>query len=119
MSAPTVADFRADYPEYAAVSDDIVRARLAVARQLHAIRAEATLLCAAHLLALDADDAGSGADQGRGEVRGESVGQLRVDYVAQAERGRDAFFATTRYGRLLLAIETRTPSRAIGARVYG
>lgn len=113
MIRATVAQFRANFNEFASTSDADVERAIDDAEQIHSIRLRAQLYCAAHILALEAED------DAAGEIQSEGVGPLRVSYMTQAERGRDAFFTATKYGRRFLALERRTPSVAIAARVLG
>jgi len=111
----TLAEFRAQFPEFAGRADELVSRVLVTARALHGLRGLATLYCAAHLLELD--DGTEQPDGGYGEVVSETVGGLSSRYKPMAEANRQVFFATTTYGRMFLALESRS---AYGApiRVY-
>lgn len=102
-------------------SDQDVQGAIDEAREFHNVKPLATLNCAAHLLAIGAEDSAS-PDGGSGVVISEGVGPKRVQYATQVggsfdADGKAAFFATTSYGRKFLSLETRTPRRAIGAMV--
>ena len=78
---------------------------------------DAQLWCAAHLLALTSEETGV-ADGGGGIVTSESLGPHSVSLMADADGPREAFFATSHYGRMLLAVESRTPRLAASV-VFG
>lgn len=78
------------------------------------MRLRAQLYLVAHLLHLDASDDDSGA----GEIASQGVGPMSVRFVTQAERGSDAFYTRTEYGRRYLALARRAPTLAIPVVVY-
>ena len=115
----TLADFRAQFPDepFASTPDAKVQRLLNVALSLHSVNETATLYCAAHLLALMAEEDATSLepDGGAGVVEQESIGPRTVGYVTQAQGDkRRAFYATTAYGRMFLALEERTPTHAMG-----
>ena len=125
MAAPTVAEFRAQFPTAFPVAthpDTLIEARISEARQIHAVRKLATLYLTAHLIAVDAENTGK-PDGGSGVVTSEKIGPRTVNYATQAGGGREgtdkrrAFFATTSYGRRFLVLADTSPRAAIGARV--
>ena len=124
MAAPTVAEFRAQFPTdfpVATYPDAVITARIAEARQIHAVRKPATLYLTAHLIAIDAENTGE-PDGGSGVVTSEKIGPRQVAYATQAggterSKARRAFFATTSYGRRFLMLADTSPRAAIGARV--
>lgn len=113
MPAIDVIDFRGRFPEFADAADAAVRRALDEARELSDKSTTCTMLAAAHLLALDADETSGG------EVVRERVGPMEVEYAAQARHGGEAFWTRSKYGRRLLAHEARLPEVAVAARVYG
>ena len=119
----TVTTFRTRFPEFVDQADVEVTQALSYATRLHAISEDGTLLCTAHLLALSSGerpDSDPEADGGAGVVTRETIGPRTIDYLTMAGKDeRRAFYATTFYGRLLLAIEDRMPRRIIGAAVVG
>ena len=116
----TAANFRRLFPEFAAQPDTAVGLAMIGARISHTVTALGTLYAAAHLLATDGDMAGA-ADGGDGAVTRESLGPKSAEYALATGRGadRDAFWATSAYGRRLLEIEARAPSLVVSARVVG
>ena len=120
MPAPTVAEFRAQFPASfldPTYPDATVEARIAEARQIHAVRKLATIYLTAHLLAVDAEATGA-LDGGSGVVKSEGEGPRKVTYQNQSDgMPNRAFFATTSYGRRYLALVASSPRGAIGARV--
>ena len=121
MAAPTLADFRARFPEFSATSDAAASLAIDDAKRHHALTAVGWLLCAAHLLALRSDTASVGGyDGGAGEVITETMGPRTVEYVPMAgEDPNRVFYTSTRYGREFLAVEARTPRRRISAVAVG
>ena len=107
--------FREQFPELASTSDALVNRALREALEIHSSRTMATLYCAAHLLQLDQDiNAGTASAS---EKSGAGVGSLSVQYVTQAEKGREAFFTSTDYGKRFLTHERRNARTGIGAMV--
>ena len=117
------AAFRAQFPTaFPNATDADIDGALAEAELLHSIRELATLYCAAHLLALDTenfdalDNRIDKPDGGSGIVTAETIGPRRIEYLSVAGASeRDAFFASTTYGRRFLALERRSPRASIGA----
>ena len=120
MAAPTVAEFRAQFPTAFLVAthpDALITSRIGEARQIHGVRKLATLYLTAHLLAVDGEATGA-PDGGAGVVKSEGIGPRKVAYLTQADgMPNRAFFATTSYGRRYLALVASSPRGAIGARV--
>ena len=120
MAAPTVAEFRAQFPTAflaATHPDALITSRIGEARQIHGVRKLATLYLTAHLLAVDGEATGD-PDGGAGVVSSETIGPRKVSYLTQADgMPNRAFFATTSYGRRYLALVASSPRGAIGARV--
>ena len=120
MAAPTVAEFRAQFPDTfpaATHPDSLITTRIGEARQIHAVRKLATIYLAAHLLAVDAEATGE-PDGGSGVVAGEKIGPRQVSYLTQADgKPGMSFFATTSYGRRYLALVASSPRGSVGARV--
>ena len=119
----TLSGFRERFGAFSGRDDGEVQLALDEALLLHDVRVLATYYCAAHLLALGAEE-GSVPDGGAGIIAGEQIGPKRIDYLnmagssnKQAGSERDVFFATTPYGRRFLALERRTPRTSIGALV--
>ena len=115
MAKATLADFRRQFPEFSETSDESVERALDEALHIHSSRILATIFCAAHLLTLDAT--AEGGVQTSPEKKGAGAGSLRVDYVTQAENGKEAFFTSTNYGKRFLTLEKRNPRTGIGAMV--
>lgn len=118
-----LADFRRLFSEFLTVDDAVVEEYIDLAKEIHNIRKSATLYCAAHLLSISQDDT-SQPDFGAVEVIQETIGPKSVTYrsqlqaQSQTETTREAFFNTSRYGRIFLVLEKRTPSFAMPVRVY-
>ena len=117
--AADLAGFREQFPEFTAdaAADAAVNRALAEAKLIHDRNSLATLFLTAHFVSLDNGTKGVGA--GAGEAKAEKAGPLSVSYKTQADRGRDAAFTSTSYGRRFLTLEKRTPRWAIGAGVVG
>ena len=105
----SVVEFREWYPEFGGRGDAEIEGALAEARALSGHTATLTSLCAAHLLALGPVDLATQPDGGLRELTSERIGPYQASYRTVAADGREAFFATTVYGRRFLAVEKRTP----------
>ena len=119
MAVPTVAEFRAQLPEFteADYPDARVTAQIGLARRLHDVRKTAILYLTAHLFALEEEQTGQ-VDGGAGVVSSEKIGPRQVAYLTQADGSeRRAFFATSAYGRMFLALADTSPRASVGARV--
>ena len=120
MAVPTVAEFRAQLPEFASTTDypDVqVTAKIRLARLLHDIRKTAIIYLAAHLFAIEEENTGK-ADGGAGVVASEKIGPRQVAYLTQADgSARRAFYATSSYGRMFLALADTSARASVGARV--
>ena len=117
--AVTVAAFRERFPAplFSAESEDSIAMAISDAQMLHTASELGTLLCAAHLLAVQSEDA-SAPDGGSGVVQKEKIGPRDITYLSDAGTDeRRAFYATTSFGRRLMAIEARTPRMALGATI--
>lgn len=121
MAAPTLAQFRARFPEFGPTGDSAVEGGIDRAKRHHARTLEGWLLAAAHLLALDGDRSTVGGyDGGAGEVSAETLGPEQVEYETMAGgKPERVFYTTTRYGRELLALEARTPALRVSAVAVG
>ena len=120
---PTLDKFRqrfdmelpASNPNY---SDAKVSAMLEVAPQISSVSVEAMLYLTAHLLIVDAAHA-TNLDGGSGEVSSESLGPRTTSYVTMAKGpGCDVFYSQSSYGRMFMALESRSPLRMM-PRVFG
>ena len=109
-----------DEEPFNALGDSQINRALTEALLIHDKNPLATLYCAAHLLALDADSPTTlAADGGAGVITQERIGPKSLTYKTQVNgRARDAFFATSKYGRRFLLLEQRTPRSGIGAMVF-
>ena len=120
MAAPTVAEFRAQFPDTfpaATHPDALIETRIGEARQIHAVRKLATIYLTAHLLAVDGEATGS-PDGGSGVVAGEKIGPRQVSYLTQSDgMPNRAFFGTTSYGRRYMALVASSPRGSVGARI--
>ena len=103
----TVSDVRTAFPELdsATYPDASVAAAINVARSIAAATTEIWLHCTAHLLTLPRQ---AKVDGGAGEITGAGLGPQQNQYKTMADTGRDVFFTTTPYGRLVLALEERS-----------
>ena len=110
-----LAGFRARFPEFSSSVDASVNFALAEAREIHNRSTLATLFLTAHLLSIDSSAKGVGAGSGEGTMK--KAGPLSATYITQAERGREAAFTTSSYGKRFLVLEQRSPRSAIGAMV--
>ena len=91
MAAPTVAEFRAQFPTaFLALThpDALITTRIGEASQIHGVRKLATIYLVAHLLAVDGEATGA-PDGGAGVVSSETIGPRKVAYLTMAG-GRDA-----------------------------
>ena len=119
MTDPTLSDFRARFPEFAAETfpDATVTGAIETATQITVVSEDATLYCAAHLLSLRSQETAK-PDGGAGEVKWEMQGRRQVQYVTQSKDGDGrAFFSTTAYGRMVLTLHKASPRLALSALV--
>lgn len=112
MADITLADFRARFSEFSGLADARASELITEAYTLSDVTRDATMYCIAHLAALEAELTGA-LDGGSGVVKSEWLGPQRVTYETQAANEREVFFATTAYGRRVLALEGRTPKGTI------
>ena len=105
----TAAEIKAAFSEFNSREDTEVEFLIEEALMIHAIRKRATMLLVAHLLKISEGDARGGS----GEVQHRQAGSTLTSYRAQTERGREAFFMATNYGRRFRILEQR--SRRTGA----
>ena len=118
MDAPTAAQVKARFSEFATTADDEITTAASTALRISAVDAEATLHLTAHLLSLRSGQTGK-PDGGSGEVAKERIGDRDLEYVTLAAgAGREAFFSTSPYGRLFLILESRSPARLL-PKVFG
>ena len=134
----TIAEFRAQFPEFAATDDGHIEFALEEALLIHSIRKLATLYCAAHVLSfrLTAISGGGGSGGGTttvtGQLESRQVGPLRETFSthsgtasgtrggARARSPEDiAYFSSTIYGQHFLSLEPRSARAGIGAIVAG
>ena len=115
MADITPTKFRQQFPEFTEANfpDDIIEKTIESAYRICDIGELETLYCAAHLLTLIADKTAK-QDGGSGEIKREEIGERIVDYVTQAKTGREAFFTTSPYGRMLSTLEKRSPKCVMG-----
>ena len=107
MPDPTTAEFKARFPEFAAV-DDAIEAALSTAVLLCGGSGyEPTLYAAAHVLSLAAQNTGE-ADGGSGIVSMETQGPRTVQYSNMSEAARQRFFEQSPYGRMVITLEGRS-----------
>ena len=117
MAAPTVSDFRQEFPEFRATDDGVITSRLNQARLIHDVRRLATLYLTAHLIVIGNQESLM-PDGGAGVVSREKVGPRDIEYLTQADNKPErSFFASTSYGRQYLALVDSSPRASIGARV--
>lgn len=114
----TLAGFRTEYPEFTADhSDDAVTAAIKQAAQLHSVTTRGQMLATAHLLALRSEHTAK-PDGGSGLVTGETLGPQSFTFQQPAKgESLETWWATTSYGRQLMALESRTPRLRISAKV--
>ena len=115
----TVDDFRAEFPEFAAVDTATIEANLRRAKRIHTATKAGTIYAAAHLYSLDkaskevAEPAQ--ADGGFGVIKKETIGPKSVEYSTTAgDESRKVFWATTPYGREFMLIEQRNVRQGFG-----
>jgi len=114
----TVAEFRADFAEFAGATDGAIRRALTEAMLLAARPAASTPYAAAHLLALQAERTGA-PDGGSGEVKSESLAGAAMGTMPMATTGDDVFWTTSAYGRMVLALRRSDPATRFGQTVGG
>lgn len=107
----TLATFREQFPELAAVTDELVERSLAFAKEIHTANVLCTLYLTAHLATVPIDQ------ETPGEVKSETVGPKSAAYWTQATSGDDAFYTRTEYGRRFLVLERRTTTGLFKMRV--
>jgi len=114
--------FREQFPELSGKENADVLRSLELALQIHAVRRDAVLYLAAHLLAMAQDRvnaAGSIVQDGGGFIKTmESMAGQSVMYENPGATERSALLGTTAYGRTFLLLEKGSVA-GIGARVYG
>ena len=115
MAEATLAGFRSRFPAFSGTADADANLALAEAQAIHNVRALAVYFLMAHILTLDSDD--SNGEVPAGEVMSESAGPLRVAYRTQAERGTEAWYTATSFGKRALNLIKSSPRAAIGARM--
>ena len=131
----TVAEFREQFPEFAATDDVDIQRALDEALLIHRVRKLATLYAAAHVLSYrltaisGGGGSGGGATTATGQITKKSVGPLSVEYETHSgtttsssntKSATDvAYFSATLYGQHFLVLEARSPRVAIGATVVG
>ena len=113
MARFDLAEWRTQFPELAGKSDDAVTRASRFALELSSNTQQQLYLCTAHVVVLDAERQDT-PDGGSGVVVSEGEGGARVAYLTQAQTGNEdaakrAFYASTFYGRMLLALEDRSP----------
>ena len=128
----TIADFRTQFPEFAATLNGQIQLALDEALLIHSIRKLATLYAAAHTLAFRLPaQAGGGSSGGQtvvtGQVSSRSVGPLTETFTTHSGTTTNssntrnatdiAYFSSTVYGQHFLVLEQRSPRTAIGALV--
>ena len=131
----TVADFRTQFPEFAATSDGMIEMALEEGLLLHSVRKLATLYASAHVLAFRLPtqgttpiNGGGGSTVVSGQVTRRRVGPLEEEFsthtgTASAAGGTRksaedlAYFSSTVYGQHFLALEGRSARATIGALV--
>ena len=126
----TVADFRTQFPEFAATTDAAIELALEEGLLLHSIRKLATLYASAHVLSYRltaiAGGGGGGSTTVTGQVSRRRVGPLEEEFSthtgstqgnATSRRSSEdiAYFSGTIYGQHFLALEARSPRATIGA----
>ena len=115
--------FRQEFQELAEKPDADVGKALKLALQIHAVRQDATLYLAAHLLAMaqlqEVNKAGNIPIDGGGFIKvSESMAGQTIAFQNPDATERSALLGTTSYGRTFLLLEKGSVA-AIGARVYG
>lgn len=113
---PTLAEFRATFASHGA-TDETITAAIDVAYSIYALSKRACLHLAAHIIELATAHTGE-VDGGAGEVVSETIGQKKTEFQQQAMDAGEAFYTTSKYGRLFLAIKKARPS-GMGMRVFG
>ena len=98
--APTVAEFKARFARLG--TDAAIQTAIDDAYDLIGSTGKrAVIFGAAHFLSLASSEAVDGGD---GEVRSTTVGSRNEMFQTMAERGDEAFWTTTRYGRMALKL---------------
>ena len=115
--------FRQEFQELTDKPNDDVRQALKLALQIHAVRQDATLYLAAHLLAMaqqqKVNAAGNISVDGGGFIKvSESMAGQMIAFENPGATERSALLGTTSYGRTFLLLEKGSVA-SIGARVYG
>ena len=114
--AATLSDFRSRFPEFSTTADDVVNVVLGDSALFLSAPAIGQLYAAAHLLAIAAQE-NAVADGGAGVVTDEVLGPLRRTYMTMAGNEREAFWATSAYGRRYLTIRNSSTTWGISAMV--
>ena len=123
MAPPSISEFKAEFPEFATLTDAVITSAIARACRFHTDQKAGTLYAAAHLHAIDQEkknqdgtiSADGKVDGGAGVVTEEEIGDRSVSYMDGAGgEERRVFWQRTPYGREFLKIEERNPRQAFG-----
>jgi hypothetical protein len=113
MPAPTPADLKARYPEFAQADDTqvglvISEAELEVsAAAWGKFYAAGVLALAAHMLSISTRRGGTGAGALPGPLVGKKVGEIQLNYAAPSIAStEEAMYASTAYGQRYLQLRS-------------
>lgn len=128
LPSPSIADFRARFPEFANVPDATIQMALNDAlttvdeRWIEADQVPAICYLAAHLLSVAGEPGrsngdGSGSSANQGPVSSVKVGDVQVNYSGSvassgASAWGDSFYALSRYGQYFLLLLRRNWGQA-------
>lgn len=122
-AAELLPDFREQFPEFDAKTDDEVTLLLNNALLIHAICPMATIYLAAHFCVLNAStgvgDTGGGVDGGGvRESTSETAKSVSASFAKLSQDGTgDAFYTNTPYGRMYIQLRDNCPGKKFSVRV--
>ena len=122
-AAELLSEFREQFPEFNAKSDEVILRYLNNALLIHAICGMATIFLAAHLCTIDADSGvggyGGSVDGGGGrETVSETAKSVSASFAKISKDGTDdAFYTSTPYGRMYIVLRNNCPGRKFSVRV--
>ena len=122
MAAPTIAQFKAAYPEFSSTSDDDITRKMGIAYEVHKKSLRATLALCAHLIFAGVGLSTSkhpGTLSAGGNIKTETAGDLSTTFMTAAEitqlsgSASREFFSSSIYGREFMLLEERATAFSV------
>jgi hypothetical protein len=124
MSEPTVERFREIYPEFDETNFPNARVEYALelAQEVHSCSKNAIYALMAHFLSLSkAESTGvSGGEASTatiGTIKKTSIGRLSTEFITMSQKGDDAYYEQTPYGKTYLMLRN-SAARRFNTRVW-